>query len=151
MPATALKQAGFSWSLAEAPLRYQAPEAFLTLASLAAGIDGGMSVLESEYLQQLTRRWWERGVLRERDLEALGFAVCERLSEGRDAIIAAAAAALPEACGPALYAQALDIMLANGPMTVTEESLSLDLARALKLKEDDARGIRAIMEMKNAY
>lgn len=143
--------ASFKWSRSAAAGAYQAPEAFLCILSLAATADRGMATLESEWLQQLTRRWWERGVVREHDVEALNFAVCARLSNGAEAALAAAAAALPAPCRAPVFAQALDLMLLNGPLRPQEDAFARDLADALGIEEAEADRMRACLATKNAF
>jgi hypothetical protein len=143
--------ANFKWSRSAAPDVYQAPEAFLCILSLAATVDCGMATLESEWLQQITRRWWERGVVRERDVEALNSAVCARLAKGAEATLAEAAAALPTSCRAPVFAQALDLMLLNGPLHPQEDVFAQDLAHALGIEDDDARRMRACLAIKNAF
>jgi hypothetical protein len=142
--------ATFKWSRSVPPNSYQAPEAFLCVLSLAATADRGMATAESVWLQQLTRRWWERGVVREHDIEALNFAVCARLAKGAEAALAEAAAALPASCRVPVFAQALDLML-NGPLRPEEDVFARDLVHALGIEEADARRIRACLATKNAY
>lgn len=141
----------FKWSPSAGAGSYQSPEAFLCILSLAATADRNMAALESEVLQQLTRRWWERGVVRERDVEALNVAVCARLAKGADAALAEAAAALPGSCRASVFAQALDLMLLNGPLRPQEEILAGDLAHALDIGDEEARRVRECLATKNAY
>ena len=143
--------ASFKWSRSAASNAYQAPEAFLCLLSLAATADRGMATLESEWLQQLTRRWSERGVVREHDVQALNFAVCDRLAKGLEAALAEASAALPPICRIPVFAQALDLMLANGPLRPQEEEFAQELAVALSIEEAEARRMRECLSLKNAY
>lgn len=110
-----------------------------------------MATAESVWLQQLTRRWWERGVVREHDIEALNFAVCARLAKGAEAALAEAAAALPASCRVPVFAQSLDLMLLNGPLRPEEDVFAIDLVHALGVEEADARRIRACLATKNAY
>lgn len=141
----------FTWSAGEASARYQPPEAFLCLVSLAAAADGNVAVIESEWLQVLTRRWWGRGVVSEKDVEALNYAVCARIDRGYDAALAEAAAALPALCRRPVYAQALDVMLINGPLNAAEEAFATELAAVLRLDAGDAAALRSSMELKNRY
>ncbi len=140
----------FTWSRADASVRYQAPEAFLCLVSLAATADGGMAILESEWLQQLTRRWWESGIVKERDVEALNEAVCARLSKV-EAVLEEAASALPTPCRLSAYAQALDVMLINGPLNEKEQDFSRRLVQALAIGDYEARFVKNCMVLKNTY
>lgn len=141
----------FKWSRERAVNSYQAPEAFLCIVSLAAVADRGMTVLESDRLQQLTRHWWESGVLREDEVNDLHSAVGARLREGSEAALQAAGAALPVSCRLPVFAQALDIMLANGVLTPAEATFSDALESALSLEASEARKIRECMALKNAY
>lgn len=141
----------FSWTSADAQTRYQPPEAFLCLVSLAAAADGNVAVLESEWLQLLTRRWWGRGVVREQDVVALNYAVCARMDRGQDVALAEAAAALPAPYRLPVYAQALDVMLINGPLNAAEEAFAGELAHALGLDAQDAADVRASIALKNSY
>ena len=143
--------APFVWSRSEAERVYQAPEAFLCVLALAATADGAMRPLESLLLQDMTRRWWERGVVREMEVEALNFAVCRRLASGPEAALAAACPALPLACRAPAYAQALDLMLCDGPMRPGEARLAEALERALAIEPETARRFRELITLKNAY
>jgi hypothetical protein len=143
--------ADFVWSRAAASFDYLAPEAFLTLVSLAAAVDGTMGALESLALQHLTHRWWKRGVVQERDVTALNFAVCDRLSVGAERALAQAAEALPVQYRQAVFAQALDIMLCDGPLKANEGDFAARLAGALRLGEEDGRRIRDVIALKNAF
>jgi len=105
---------------------------------------------ESDWLRQQTRRWWRRGVLAERDVAALNAAVCTRLADGQ-AALGPACAALPRPCRPALYAQALDLMLGDGPLRPAEEEFAAKLESALELEPEAAAQIRACMVLKNAF
>lgn len=120
------------------------------MLALAATADGVMRPLESLLLQDTTRRWWERGVVREKDVEALNFAVCCRLEAGLDTALTAACEALPPACRAPVFAQALDLMLCDGPMRPSEAELADALERALGLDAATARRFREMMTVKNA-
>lgn len=141
----------FKWSRDQAASAYQAPEAFLCIVSLAAVADHSMAALESDRLQQLTRHWWESGVMREGEVQDLHHSVGARLSAGAEAALEAACAALPAPCRLPVFAQALDIMLANGVLTPAEAAFSEALESALHLKASEARRMRECMQLKNAY
>lgn len=143
--------APFVWSRADAERVYQAPEAFLCVLALAATADGVMRPLESFLLQDTTRRWWERGIVREKDVEALNFAVCRRLEAGLDEALTAACEALPLVCHMSVYAQVLDLLLCDGPMRPREAELADALERALGLDAATTRRFREMMMVKNAY
>lgn len=143
--------AAFKWVRSEAARAYQAPEAFLCVLSLAATADHSVAVLESEWLQTLTRRWWERGVVAQEDLEALNFAVCTRLGEDRDAALGRACAALPPACRLPVFAQALDLMLMNGSLNSAEAEFAGVLVRSLQINAADAERMRECIITKHAY
>lgn len=139
----------FKWARAEAARQYQAPEAFLCVLSLAAAADHRMAALESDWLQQVTRRWWSSGVVGEKEVEALNFAVCARL--GKEDALVGACRALPRACHAPVFAQALDLMLCNGPLLPEEAEFADLLERTLDLDAAEARRIRKYMSVKNAY
>jgi hypothetical protein len=141
----------FTWTRAAAASTYQAPEAFLVILSLAAAIDGRMRPLESLLLQDVTRRWWERGVLREKDVEALNSAVCARLGAGTEAALAAAGTTLPRRCRKAAFAQALDLMLWDGPLNGAEQTLAALIARTLGIEESEARRTIDMLTEKNEF
>lgn len=143
--------APFTWTRAAAASTYQPPEAFLVILSLAAAIDGRMRPVESLILQDLTRRWWERGVLTEKDVDALNSAVCDRLSDGTERAIAAAGAALPPNCRKAAFAQAVDLMLWDGPMNAAEQNLAALIARTLGIEEAEAQRVTEMLAQKNAF
>ena len=149
--ANAISAAAFKWSREQAASEYQAPEAFLCIVSLAAVADHGMAALESDRLQQLTRHWWESGVIHEKEIQDLHRAVSARLSAGGEAALQAACKALPAPCRLPVFAQALDIMLVNGELTPAEAAFSDALENALQLEASEARRMRECMQLKNAY
>jgi hypothetical protein len=143
-------RANFVWRRSERPEHYQAPEAFLCILALAATVDHAMGRLENELLQAVTHRWWTLGVVREKDVTPLNYAVTARLGAGFDAALDSACAALPQAMRPAVFAQAFDIMLCDGALRPGEAEFADTLEVKLKLDAAEAARIRDVLTIKNA-
>ena len=141
----------FKWTPAASRAGYPAPEAFLCIASLAAAVDRHMGHLESELLHFVTHRWWALGVVAEKDVTALHYAVTARLGALPDEALTAACAALPAPMRLAAFAKALDIMMCDGVLQPAESAFAETLAAKLDLSEADAERIRGVIATLNAF
>lgn len=146
-----------SWSrlVAEPPTAppaptWTVPAAFVTVLLAAVSCDGEMAEAEHEEILALTHRSRALKSLTPAQLAALNVQAVSRMRDEPDALTNACAA-LPEEMRPAIFAHALDLVLADGELTVDEADFLNALIRDLKLDREIVSKIADVMALKNQY
>lgn len=152
-PATDVKNP-FAWSSllpeASAPQAWSVPEAFVTVLLAAVTCDGEMAAVEHEELLALVHRSRALKSLPIDQLSALNVKAVERLRDQPDAL-AGACAALPPDARPSVFAHALDLVLADGELTIDEADFLNSLILNLKLDREDVAKIADVIVLKNQF
>ena len=143
-----------SWSrlVKEAPAdeAWSAPEAFVTVLLAAVTCDGGVAAPEHEELLALVHRSRALKSLTTAQLSELNIKAIARLRDQPDAL-AEACAALPEDMRLTVFAHALDLVLADGELSIDEADFLNALLLALKLNREDVAKIADVIVLKNKY
>ncbi|MBL8551362.1 MAG: TerB family tellurite resistance protein [Hyphomonadaceae bacterium] len=137
----AQQKASASWSV---------PEAYFALLFTAATCDGELAPAEHETLLALVHRSRALKSLTAQEQAAINAAVVERL-QNEDNGMAAACAALPTDMRLPAFAQALDLILADGELKPAEASYLNQLVAYLELAREDVQRVAEIMMLKNKY
>ena len=144
----------FAWSsmISEPPEAeaWSVPEAFVTVLLAAVTCDGEMAAVEHEELLALAHRSRALKSLSINQLSALNVKAVARLRDQAGAL-ADACAALPADARPSVFAHALDLVLADGELTVDEADFLNALILNLKLDRDDVAKIADVMVLKNRF
>ncbi len=145
-----------SWSSLLAPEAprtargWTVPEAFVAILFAAVTCDGEMATVEYEELLALVHRSRALKTLSAEELGAINTRVAARLRE-EDAALADACAALPEDMRPSVFAHALDLVLADGELTIDEADFLNALILELNLEHDVVSKIADVIALKNLY
>lgn len=144
----------FSWSslLPEttAPEAWSVPEAFITVLLAAVSCDGEMAAVEHEELLALVHRSRALKSLSINQLADLNIKAVGRLRDQPGAL-AEACAALPPDARPSVFAHALDLVLADGELTIDEADFLNALILNLKLDRQDVAKIADVIVLKNRF
>lgn len=125
-------------------------EAFMAVLLSAVTCDGEVMEVENEELAALTHRSRALKSLSPAELEELSVRVLKRLCDERDAL-AQACAATPEEMRLPLFAHALDLVLADGELTVDEADFLNALILNLKLDHDGVARVADVIALKNRF
>ena len=123
-----------------------AHEAIVAILLMAMVSDGRVKPLEDEVLHAALNRSRSLSCLGEKGLRALEARVASGLSE---VTLAAAAADIPEDLRLPLFAQALDMLLADGELSESEADFVNGLIMHLNIHGDDAEPILEVLAVKN--
>lgn len=144
----------FAWSglISEPPEaeKWSVPEAFVTVLLAAVTCDGEMATVEHEELLALVHRSRALQSLSINQLSALNVKAVERLRDQPSAL-ADACAALPTEARPSVFAHALDLVLADGELTIGEADFLNSLVLNLKLDREEVAKISDVMVLKNRF
>ncbi len=123
-----------------------AHEAIVAILLLAMVSDGRVKPLEDEVLHAALNRSRSLSCLGEKGLRALEGRVASGLS---DVTLAAAAANVPDELRLPLFAQALDMLLADGELSESEADFVNGLIIHLNINRHDAEPILDVLAVKN--
>lgn len=132
------------------PAGWTVPEAFVAILFAAVTCDGEIAAVEHEELLALVHRSRALKSLSVRDLSAINVKVAGRLRDEPGAL-RAACAALPEDMRLPVFAHALDLILADGELTIDEADFLNALILNLDLAREDVARISDVIVMKNRY
>jgi uncharacterized tellurite resistance protein B-like protein len=121
-------------------------EAIMAVLLMAMVSDGRVKPLEDEVLHATLKRSRTLACLGEKDLHTLEARVASRLAE---TTLATAAAHIPEPLRLPLFAQALDLLLADGELSEAEADFVNGLIIHLNINRDDAEPILDVLAVKN--
>lgn len=121
-------------------------EAIVAVLLMAMVSDGRVKPLEDEVLHTALKRSRHLACLGERELSALEARVASGLAE---ITLAATAASIPEDLRLPLFAQAIDMLLADGELSEAEADFVNGLILHLNINRDDAEPILDVLAMKN--
>lgn len=124
-------------------------EAFFAVLFSAAVCDGGMDAVEQDVLIALIHRSRALKSLSDKDLEDLNSSVTRKLHGQENDALEEACRVLPSRLRLPLFAQALDIILADGDLSQDEAAFLNRLAAYLDLAENDVRRVADVMILKN--
>lgn len=124
-------------------------EALYALLFSATVCDGGLERIEQETLLVLIHRSRALKALGDEELEDLNASVSAKLHGREKEALEEACQALPSALRLPLFAQALDIVLADGDLTQKDSAFLNGLAANLQLSEPDVRRIEDVIILKN--
>lgn len=126
-------------------------EAFVALLIAAARADGTVSAHEANTIEHTVsgmKLFRDHGHER---LHAVVDAAVERIKQdGLRAVVEKAAAAIPKALAPTMFAVAVDLMLADGRLSENEEHFTDELRAILNVDADEAAKIIDVLMTKNA-
>lgn len=126
------------------------PAAFVAVLLAAVTCDGEMAAVEHEEILALTHRSRALKSLTPAQLAALNIQAVSRLRDEPTAL-ADACAALPEDMRGPVFAHALDLVLADGELTVEEADFLNALILNLKLEREAVSKIADVIVLKNQY
>lgn len=126
------------------------PAAFVMVLLAAVTCDGEMAEVEHEEILALTHRSRALQSLSPAQIAALNVQAVSRMRDEPSAL-ADACAALPQDMRPAVFAHALDLVLADGELTIEEADFLNVLIRHLKLDRDIVSKIADVIVLKNQY
>lgn len=142
-----------SWSSLIGEVRpegWSIPEAFVAILLAATTCDGDLAGVEHEELLALVHRSRALKSLSMTELSDLNMKVMARLQDEPDAL-ARACAALPEEMRLAMFAHALDLVLADGELTIDEADFLNALILDLKLDREGVAKVADVIVLKNQY
>ncbi|WP_395645674.1 tellurite resistance TerB family protein [Terricaulis sp.] len=146
-----------SWSslvgeppVAPATKTWTVPAAFVMVLLAAVTCDGEMAEVEHEEILALTHRSRALQSLSPAQIAALNVQAVSRMRDEPTAL-ADACAALPEDMRPTVFAHALDLVLADGELTIEEADFLNALILNLKLDREIVSKIADVMVLKNQY
>ena len=126
------------------------PEAFITVLLAAVTCDGELATTEHEELLALVHRSRALKSLSTDQLSALNVKAMSRLRDQSGAL-AEACAALPEDMRLSIFAHALDLVLADGELTIDEADFLNTLILNLKLSREDVAKVSDVIVLKNQF
>jgi hypothetical protein len=129
---------------------WSVPEAFVTVLLAAVTCDGELAALEHEELLALVHRSRALKSITPAQLSELNVKAIARLRDEPDAL-AEACAALPEAMRLAVFAHALDLVLADGELSIDEADFLNALILDLKLDREGVAKVSDVIVLKNQY
>lgn len=129
---------------------WSVPAAFVTVLLAAVTCDGEMAEVEHEEILALTHRSRALQSLSAAQIAALNVQAVSRMRDESSAL-ADACAALPDDMRPTVFAHALDLVLADGELTMEEAAFLNALIRNLKLDREIVSKIADVMVLKNRY
>lgn len=132
------------------PQTWSVPAAFVTVLLAAVTCDGEMAEVEHEEILALTHRSRALQSLSPAQIASLNIQAVSRMRDEPTAL-ADACAALPADMRPAVFAHALDLVLADGELTIEEADFLNALIRNLKLDREIVAKIADVMVLKNQY
>lgn len=132
------------------PAAWTVPAAFVTVLLAAVTCDGEMAEVEHEEILALTHRSRALQSLSAAQIAALNVQAVSRMRDEPTAL-ADACAALPDDMRPAVFAHALDLVLADGELTIQEAGFLNALIRNLKLDREMVSKIADVIVLKNRY
>lgn len=121
-------------------------EAIVTILLMAMVSDGRVKPLEDEVLHAALRRSRHLACLGEKGLRALEARVASGLAE---TTLAHAASFTPEEMRLPLFAQAIDILLADGELSEPEADFVNGLILHLNINREEAEPILEVLALKN--
>jgi len=124
-------------------------EALFTVLFSASVCDGGLDRIEQDVLLGLVHRSRALKTLGEEGLEDLNASVSQKLHGREDEALKEACQSLPSPMRLPVFAQALDIILADGDLTQEESAFLNGLAAYLELVEPDIRRVADVIILKN--
>lgn len=124
-------------------------QALVAVLYSAASVDGDVDEREREEMVAFERRSRTLKRLKPEELKAVNREVVDRLHYGEGSL-AAACAALPAELRLPVFAQAFDVLLADGALKDTEADFVNTLILALKLDRQDVERIAAALAIKNS-
>lgn len=143
-----------AWSslISEAPAveGWSVPEAFVAVLLAAVTCDGEIAGVEHEEILALAHRSRALKTLSVAQLSELNLTAMARLREEPDAL-ADACAALPAEMRASVFAHALDLVLADGELTIEEADFLNTLIINLKLDREIVAKVSDVIVLKNQY
>lgn len=124
-------------------------EAFLCIILAAASCDGNIAPEESEQILGTLHRSRLFKDASAEELRRVNSAVADRLTRRGPRALAEACSVLPEALALPAFAQAVDVVLADGGFVRSEAEFLDSLMGLLRLSETDAAKIAEVMNIKN--
>ena len=124
-------------------------EAVFAVMFAAATCDGRLSGTERELLLSLVHRSRALRSLGHDTIERFNASIVRRLEIGGRDALAEACSAIPLELRLPLFAQSLDIVLADGELTQEEAAFLNAIARYLELSETDVRRVADVIILKN--
>lgn len=151
-PKAAAARPVFDWARMAAPTEtkgWSAPEGFFAILFSAVTCDGELDRLEQEGLLALVHRSRALKAMTAEDLAALNTRVVAKLRESPAEALEAACKALPNEMRLPAFAQALDLILADGDLSQPEAAMLNALASHLDLPAQDVKRVAEIIILKN--
>lgn len=143
-----------SWSslisAAPEPEGWSVPEAFVAVLLAAVTCDGDLASVEHEEILALAHRSRALKTLTVAQLSELNVKALARLRDESGAL-ADACAALPAEMRASVFAHALDLVLADGELTIDEADFLNTLILGLKLDREIVAKISDVIVLKNQY
>jgi uncharacterized tellurite resistance protein B-like protein len=124
-------------------------EALFAVLFSAIVCDGGIEPIERDVLLALIHRSRALKTLGDEEIEALNASISQKLHFGGDEALKDACQTLPHSLRLPVFAQALDIVLADGDLAQEESAFLNRLAAYLQLAEPDVRRIAEVIILKN--
>lgn len=124
-------------------------QALVAVLYSAACVDDDVDEREREQMLAFERRSRTLRNMSPEELRAVNREVVDRLRYGEGSL-AAACAALPPELRLGVFAQALDVLLADGALKDTEADFVNTLLLELKLDGQDVAGIAEVLAIKNS-
>jgi hypothetical protein len=132
------------------PVGWSVPEAFLAVLLAAVTCDGELATVEHEALLALAHRSRALKSLSVAQLSELNVKALTRLRDDPDAL-PGACAALPAEMRLSVFAHALDLVLADGELTIDEADFLNSLILNLKLDHEGVAKVADVIVLKNEY
>lgn len=129
---------------------WTAAQAFLCIIVAAAMCDGNISPEESEQILSTIHRSRLFKQASGDELRSINNVVADRLAKRGDRAVADACVSLPPEFSQAAFAQALDVILADGSFVRAEADFLDRLMSQLSISEADASKIAEVISIKNA-
>ena len=137
-------------TLGKEAVAWSKEEAFLAVLFAAATCDGRLSSEEHEELLALVHRSRVLKVLSTDQLATINVTIALRLRD-TDTALRDACVALPEEMRPTAFAQALDLVLADGQLSEDEADFLNTLILHMQLSGADVERIADVILLKNRY
>lgn len=132
------------------PQGWTIPEAFIAILFAAVTCDGEIASVEHEELLALVHRSRALKTLTTEQLAGINTRILTRLREEETAL-SDACAALPEEMRLSVFAHALDLILADGELTIDEADFLNALILDLKIDHDGVSKIAEVIALKNRF
>lgn len=129
--------------------RWTPAEAFFAVLIAAATCDGRLDRHEHETMLALVHRCRLVRAMREEDITKLNASVVQKFRDAPDTALNEACSALPYEIRLPTFAQAMDIILADGNLSQPEAALLNALVAHLELATQDVQRVAEVIMLKN--